>query len=130
MAYDLGMNYNFVRAGRALLNWTQAELSVKAGVGLSALVAFESGSPTSSTNIEAIQRALEAGGAIFRADGSLDSAEQVLDRFYTLTDPTPEQKAEAIIAAGTVRRAGGRRALPQGKAAEILTAARKARNEE
>jgi transcriptional regulator with XRE-family HTH domain len=123
------MNYKFFRAGRALLNWTQAELSVKAGVGLSALVAFESGSPTNPANIAALQAALVAGGVIFHERG-VDSAEAVLDRFYLLTDPTPEQKAEAIIAAGVLRRAGGRRALPQGKAAEILRAAAKARNED
>jgi transcriptional regulator with XRE-family HTH domain len=124
------MNYKFLRAGRALLNWTQVELSVKAGVGLSALVAFESGSPTTAANIEALERALVAGGVIFRADGALDSAAQVLDRYASLAKPTNAQTAEAILCAGIVRRAGGRRAMPTGKAAEILAAARKARNEE
>lgn len=123
------MKYKFVRAGRALLNWTQAELAVKARVSLSALVAFESGASTTAANIEALEGALVAGGVIFREHG-IDSAEAVMDRFYTLTDPTPEQKAEAILCAGVVRRAGGRRAMPTGRAAEILAAARKRRNEE
>lgn len=123
------MKYKFVRAGRALLNWTQAELAVKARVSLSALVAFESGASTTAANIDALERALVAGGVIFRADGGLNSAEAVLDRYRALESPTPEQTAEAVIAAGVVRRAGGRRAMPTGRAGEILAAARKRRNE-
>jgi transcriptional regulator with XRE-family HTH domain len=123
------MKYKFFRAGRALLNWTQAELAVRARVSLSALVAFESGAPTTTANVEAIERALVAAGVIFRESG-IDTAEAVLDRFSTLTDPTPEQKAEAILCAAIVRRAGGRRVMPTGRAAVIIEAARKRRNEE
>lgn len=127
------MNGKWCRAARALLNWSQAELAAKAGIGHSTLQNFETSSDfawTSPATVAAIRRALEAGGAIFRADSGLDSAEALLDRYYTLANPTPAQTAEAIIAAGVVRRAGGRRAMPTGKAAEILNAARKARNEE
>jgi transcriptional regulator with XRE-family HTH domain len=126
------MNPKWCRAGRALLSWSQAELATKAGIGLKTFQTFESGysTTTDASNVAAIRRALEAAGVIFRADGGLDSAEAVLDRYNALERPTPEQTAEAIICAGVVRRAGGRRAMPTGRVAEILAAARKRRNEE
>jgi transcriptional regulator with XRE-family HTH domain len=126
------MNGKWCRAARALLNWSQAELAAKAGIGHNTLQNFETSSDFASTSpatVAAIRRALEAGGAIFRADG-VDSADQVIDRYNSIKNPTPSQTAEAIIAAGVVRRAGGRRKMPEGKAAEVLEAARFRSNKE
>ena len=59
-----------IRAARALLGWTQAELAAKADISANALVAIERGKadPKLST-VNAIRRALEAGGAEFIDDG-------------------------------------------------------------
>jgi predicted transcriptional regulator len=59
-----------IRAARALLGWTQAELAAKADISTNALVAIERGKadPKLST-VNAIRRALEAGGAEFTDDG-------------------------------------------------------------
>ena len=51
------------RAGRALLEWTQADLAKKAGISLSALRAFERGrSNTYASNLNAIEAALRGAG--------------------------------------------------------------------
>jgi predicted transcriptional regulator len=57
------------RAGRGLLNWTQAGLASRAHVSDSTIRHFESGRhvPTHN-NHEAIQRALEEGGVVFLDD--------------------------------------------------------------
>jgi transcriptional regulator with XRE-family HTH domain len=122
-------NPKVCRLGRAYLNWNQATLAERAGMSLNTVRSFESGESINQSNVTAIQRALEGAGLIFRANG-IDSADAVLERFNALTNPTREQTSEAIIAAGVVRRAGGRRAMPTGKAAEILEAARLRRSSE
>jgi DNA-binding XRE family transcriptional regulator len=48
------------RTGRALLEWTQADLAKKAGISLSALRAFELN--TYSSNLNAIEAALRGAG--------------------------------------------------------------------
>lgn len=56
-----------VRAARNWLAWTQAELAERAKVGLSTVKDYESGKRTPiANNLEAIQRALEAGGIGFQ----------------------------------------------------------------
>jgi transcriptional regulator with XRE-family HTH domain len=58
-----------VRAARNWLAWTQAELAERSKVGLSTVKDYESGKRTPiANNLEAIQRALEAGGMKFTAD--------------------------------------------------------------
>jgi DNA-binding XRE family transcriptional regulator len=125
------MNPKWCRAGRALLNWSQAELAAKAGIGLGTLQNVESGytTTTNQTNIAAIKRGLESGGLIFRADG-IDSADAVLERYSQLKNPTREETAHAIVCAGIVRRAGGRRRMTDAKAAEMLRLGRERRGEE
>ncbi len=55
-----------IRAARNWLAWTQVELADKAKVGLSTIKDFESGKRTPiANNLEAIKRALEAGGIWF-----------------------------------------------------------------
>lgn len=57
-----------VRAARNWLAWTQAELAERAKVGLSTVKDYESAKRTPiANNLEAIQRALEAGGIVFGA---------------------------------------------------------------
>ena len=54
------------RAGRALLNWTQQELSRMSGAGLTAIKDFESGTRnTSKVNRDRIQKALTDAGVQF-----------------------------------------------------------------
>lgn len=57
-----------IRAARALLDWTRSELSEKSGVGISALMRFESadGVPTGNIKtIDAVKKALEEAGIEF-----------------------------------------------------------------
>lgn len=58
-----------VRAARNWLAWTQAELAERARVGISTVKDYESGKRTPiANNLEAIKRALEAGGIRFTDD--------------------------------------------------------------
>jgi hypothetical protein len=125
------MNGKWCRAAHALLNWSRSDLAAKAGIGHNTLQNFETGSDYASTSpatVTAIRRALENGGVIF-TDRGLDSADAVLERYNTLKNPTREQTSEAIIAAGVLRRAGGRRAMPTGTALKVIESARIRRNE-
>ncbi|NUB07119.1 helix-turn-helix transcriptional regulator [Azospirillum sp. Vi22] len=54
------------RAARALIDWSQAQLSEAANVGLSTVKSFESGNTRPmKNNLLAMQHALEAAGVIF-----------------------------------------------------------------
>lgn len=55
------------RAARALLDWTRAELAIKAAVGQATLADFEGGKPRNlySRTLSDIRRALEEAGVIF-----------------------------------------------------------------
>lgn len=55
-----------IRAARALLRWTQADLAASAGIGVVAVKSFERGrsDPRSST-LAKIEQALDAAGVIF-----------------------------------------------------------------
>ena len=64
-----------IRAARALLDWTRSELSERSGVGISALMRFESADGVPSGNIktiDAVKKALEEAGVEFI--GSPDDA--------------------------------------------------------
>ena len=50
------------RGARNMLGWTQAELAVKADVGLSTVKKLESGQNVRPAFIECVQRAIEAAG--------------------------------------------------------------------
>lgn len=57
------------RAARALIEWSQSDLSSSASVGLSTIKSFEAGSTRPmKNNISAIQRSLEEAGVIFIAE--------------------------------------------------------------
>lgn len=54
------------RAARALLNWSQPELSKASGTSVSTVRDFETGKRTPiSNNLDAMRRALETAGVIF-----------------------------------------------------------------
>lgn len=57
-----------IRAARALLDWTQPDLAHKAGLSLPTIRRMEGAiGPGRSTaaNVDAVTRALEAGGVVF-----------------------------------------------------------------
>ena len=57
-----------IRAARALLDWSRAQLSKEAGVGISALMRFESAEGIPAGNIktfESLQKAFEKAGVQF-----------------------------------------------------------------
>lgn len=57
-----------IRAGRALLNWSRADLSNNSGIGASALMRLESADGVPGGNIktfDAVQKALEQAGVEF-----------------------------------------------------------------
>lgn len=57
-----------IRAARALLDWTRSELSERSGVGISALMRFESADGVPAGNIktiDAVKKALEEAGIEF-----------------------------------------------------------------
>jgi transcriptional regulator with XRE-family HTH domain len=96
-------------AARALVAWSQSDLAQRAGLSRSAVSDFESGKRTPHAgNLNALQRAFEAQGVIFSA-GGVTTADAVLDAYAAIVNPTAEQTAQAIVAAGVARRSGGRR---------------------
>ena len=61
-----------IRSARAMLRWSAQKLATKAGVGVSTVQRMENavGVPSASgKNLEAVQRALEAGGVAFTNGG-------------------------------------------------------------
>jgi len=59
-----------VRAARGWLGWSQQDLAKRASVGVSTVKDFENGNRTPiANNLQAIQRALEAGGIELVFDG-------------------------------------------------------------
>ncbi|MGO8915278.1 MAG: helix-turn-helix transcriptional regulator [Stellaceae bacterium] len=58
------------RAGRALLDWSQAKLADAANIARQTVVDFERGARTPyPNNLDAIGLALEAAGVLFVSDG-------------------------------------------------------------
>jgi transcriptional regulator with XRE-family HTH domain len=122
------MQQHLVRAARALLGLTQADLAGRARVALGTLVSYEAGAR--ATQPEAVARirvALEDAGIVFRPDGSLTTCQQILDAFAQLKNPTSQQKAEAVVAAQRLALAGGHQEPPSDFAIAVMRADRKRR---
>lgn len=114
---------HIARAARVLAGLTQAELARRAGVHIGSLVSFENaGRDTRPELVAKIRAALESAGVLFRPDGSITTAEAVLDAFQQIKNPTAAQKAEATIAAVRLA-AGGRQLEPLSPAAAAMVAA-------
>lgn len=61
-----------VKAARALLGWSQADLALQAGVSTSTIADFERGQGrTAPATVEAIRTAIEAAGVAMIADGAI-----------------------------------------------------------
>ena len=59
------------RAGRAMIEWTQAHLAKSAGIGVTTLQNFENGKSKPIVSVRlAIRRALEDAGVMFIAAGA------------------------------------------------------------
>lgn len=61
-----------IRAARALIRWSAEDLAKASGVGHSTIRRMEAAEgipPASARNLAAIQRALEAAGVVFTANG-------------------------------------------------------------
>ena len=60
------------RAARALIQWSQQQLAEAAKVGVVTVRQFEiGGTQPRNATLDVMQRALEAGGAVFVADGEI-----------------------------------------------------------
>lgn len=59
-----------VRAARALLEMTQDDLAAASKVGIATIRRFENGAEIGEPLLDALQRALEAAGAIFISAGA------------------------------------------------------------
>lgn len=57
------------RGARGMLNWSAAALAEASSIGIATVKRFEGGQPVQSASIHAMQRALEAAGIVFIADG-------------------------------------------------------------
>lgn len=59
-----------LRAARAFLNWSQAELAVKSGLSVPTIKRMESAGPDNSTlaNVKSVMGALELAGCTFLTD--------------------------------------------------------------
>ena len=59
-----------LRAARAFVNWSQANLAERAGLSVPTIKRMESAGPDNSTlaNVKAVVAALEAAGCAFLAD--------------------------------------------------------------
>ena len=59
------------KAGRAIVGWTQLDLSVASGVSLRALQEFEGGArKPNQTTLQALTAALEGAGVVFISEGA------------------------------------------------------------
>ncbi|MBB4272343.1 helix-turn-helix domain-containing protein [Rhizobium mongolense] len=67
------LNANQIRAARALLNWSQAELVDKTGLSMTTIRRMEDDKigpeRSSAGNVETVTRALEEAGVLFLAAG-------------------------------------------------------------
>lgn len=69
---DIGFTPSQIRGARGLVGWSQQQLASAAGVGLSTVSDFEAGRrEPMRNNAQAMQRALEAAGVVFLAEGEI-----------------------------------------------------------
>lgn len=123
------MKPDAVRRARGSLRWTQAQLAQRAGIGLSTLKDFKSGARTPhAQNLERLRSAFEAQGLMLVGDVFVP-ADDVLDAIASNPNPSTEQSALAILAAGVLRRSGGRIPKMSEAARLIVEAGKKRRGE-
>jgi len=125
------MDPRFCRAGRALVGMTQAELAKRSGIGLSTLITFEGGvRATSAANVAAMRNALEAAGVMLLDNGTITTADLVLDQIANNPNPSAAETALAITAAGIARQIGRQPGPVSELAAQIIKVGRRARGED
>ena len=65
---------NLCRAGRALLEWSAADLAEAAKVGIATVKRFEAGDAVRQPTKDALHRAMEAAGLAFISAGEKSTA--------------------------------------------------------
>lgn len=95
------MERSQIRAARALLGWTQAELAAQAGLSVPTIKRIEPGSgpvPVSLDTAERIVRALEQAGVSLISPGKYSSAAGSGVRFREMPwDVVPEQNMFSLV---------------------------------
>jgi DNA-binding XRE family transcriptional regulator len=70
-----------IRAGRALLNWSQQQLAERSGVGRRTVAAYESGGErVMAANILGMKKALESAGIRFSPNDAPEGVHRISDR--------------------------------------------------
>ena len=78
MRYKNDMTPEQCRAARALLGWSQSDLAKRSKVSISAIRNFERGMTMPVVNnLDALKRAVEAGGVVLINDGKLGVAMEI-----------------------------------------------------
>ncbi|MDP9127000.1 MAG: helix-turn-helix domain-containing protein [Pseudomonadota bacterium] len=96
------MTPSLIRAARALLDWPQEQLALKAGLSLSAVNLFERGSGhTRSSTVQKMVAALKQAGIDFPAAGGVRHADEITGVLRIKGDNFVERLDEDIYAAVT-----------------------------
>ncbi|MBU1336909.1 MAG: helix-turn-helix domain-containing protein [Alphaproteobacteria bacterium] len=69
-----------IRAGRALLDWSQEQLAARSGIGRRTVAAYENGGERVTTSsIHGMKEALERGGIRFSGDDEPEGVHRAID---------------------------------------------------
>ena len=92
-----------IRAARAMLQWTQADLAQRANISIPRIVAIEAGENCLRSTADAIVTALEQGGAVFEPGGAVNviqKSEKFIVESRQNSDAATLREAKRIVNAG------------------------------